>query len=377
MEGLGMGRLDKYASVIVSYSVQVEAGDKVVIKGTSTGLPLIRAIYKKVLRAGGHPVLILEDEGCDDLLFAHGNENQISYRNPIYLKEIEMADKWIEVWADDNLKRRGKVDHKKIAMELRAQQPESELWNKRICAIGKPEHLPWVGAAFPCVAAAQNAGMSLEQYENFVYQAGFIDCDYPIAEWGRQLLFQQSLAAKLNSFRKLRFTTRMGTDISFVVPQERHWWTCAGKENFPDGEIYTTPLEDSANGIIRFGFPIIYNGVEVCDVILVFKNGKVVGATASKNKSYLESILNIDGAKRIGELAFGLNPRITEFTSEILFDEKIGGTFHIALGDAYSNTGGTNKLVIHWDMICDLRDPGSKVYGDGSLIQEEGKWLIS
>lgn len=370
-------RLRKYASVLVDYSVAVSPGDRVAIESGVAGLPLARAVYGEALRAGGHPVLYLSDDECHDMLMSSGDDAQLRWRDPLAMREIEAADKWISVWASVNSRSLTRVDPARLAASREAGRPLMELWTRRTCAPeGDPDFLPAVGTACPCQSAAQDAEMSLAEYEDFVFGAALVHLDDPAAGWRRMLAFQEALIDRLNGVRDFRFVTDLGTDVTFHVPPERPWWPCAGKQNFPDGEVYNTPLEDSAEGVIRFGFPTIYDGAEVGGVRLEFRGGRVVDASAEKNEAYLLSMLDLDGARTPGELAFGVNPLITELTRDILFDEKIGGTFHVALGDSYPNTGGTNRSTLHWDMICDLRNPGCRVTGDGRVIQEAGEWAF-
>ncbi|MFA6088611.1 MAG: aminopeptidase [Candidatus Woesearchaeota archaeon] len=368
--------LSKYVQILIDYSLYVKEDDIVVIESPVSALPMVRECYKQIMKRGANPILSLTDEYCSDLFYENAKENQLKYYNKAEVEQVKLATKWLTIWNEENTKRFTKVDHNKITMSSEAQKPINDLWLERICATGKPEFLARVGAQYPLsIAAAQEAEMSLLQYEEFVYNASFMCFANPIDHWKHFEKTQNSLIEKLSKFELFRITTAKGTDICFSVPKTRKWLTCAGKENFPDGEVYTTPLETFTEGKIVFDFPSVYDGVEVSDVVLVFKNGEVVDYSCGKNHKFLSTMLGVKGGRVLGELAFGLNRQVKQYTKNILFDEKIGGTFHVALGSAYTNTGGTNDSTIHWDMVCGLEN-GGKIYGDDNLIFENGEWQI-
>jgi aminopeptidase len=227
---------------------------------------------------------------------------------------------------------------------------------------------------YPTQAAAQDAGMSLTEFEDFVYAAGFLDHDDPVAEWKAFGARLERIGSFLEGVSELRVVAE-DTDLRLGVGG-RQWIRSRGQENFPDGEIFTGPVETSVEGSIRFTYPAIFQGREVDDVRLRFERGEVVEATASRGEDLLREMIAVDdGARRVGEFAFGLNDAVTSFTREILFDEKIGGTVHLALGTAYPETGSANRSALHWDLICDLRN-GGEVYADGELAYRDGRFLV-
>jgi aminopeptidase len=233
--------------------------------------------------------------------------------------------------------------------------------------------LRWTLTAFPTLAYAQEAEMSLSEYEEFVYRAGLLHHADPVVAW-KQLAEQQArMADHLNKCKELRIVAQ-DTDIRFGI-EGRIWIPCDGDKNFPDGEVFTGPVEDSVEGHIRYSYPAIREGRHVDDIHLTFKNGTAVEATASKNEDFLTTMLDQDeGARYLGELSLGSNYEVQKFTRNLLFDEKIGGTCHLALGKGYPESGSKNRSGLHWDMVCDLRENG-KVYADGELIQENGRFL--
>jgi aminopeptidase len=365
-------RIDKLAGVLVNYSVGVKPKDVVRVSGSVIALPLIRAVYREVLLAGGHPLLRLADDGCMDLFYEHAGPRQLDYLSPLAIREIETIDCSIGIWADENTRSLTRVDPKKQARASQARRPIMDIFMKRASRKGKGR-LRWTGTQFPCPAAAQDAEMSLAQYEDFVFTAGLLHKADPAAEWRKISVRQQRLADFLNKSREVRFRTPQGTDLRLGV-KGRRWINCDGHENFPDGEVFTGPVEDATEGVAHYSFPAVHGGREVQDVRLRFRSGKVVEASASKGEDFLIQMLDQDaGARTLGEIAIGTNYAITEHTRSTLFDEKIGGTFHAALGAAYPESGGKNRSALHWDMVCDLRHGGT-IEVDGKLISRNGRF---
>jgi aminopeptidase len=233
--------------------------------------------------------------------------------------------------------------------------------------------LRWVVTLYPTQAAAQDAHMSLRDFEDFVFHAGFLDRDDPVAEWKRLGGRIAALGRRLEGKRELRVVGD-GTDLTLGVAG-RTWVSSDGHENFPDGELFTGPVETSVEGTIRFTYPAVFDGRQVSGVELEFQEGEVVTARAERGQELLEEMLAMDdGARRAGEFSFGLNDAVREFTGHTLFDEKIGGTVHLALGASYPESGGKNESALHWDLVCDLR-AGSEVYADGELVYRDGRFL--
>jgi len=366
-------RIDKLAQVLVRYSVEVKKGDLVRISGPPVAEPLIVAVYREVIRAGGHPFVRMAPEACQEILLKLADRSQLTFVNPITIKEVQSIDVSIGIWADENTKALTNVDPARQALAQKARKPIMDIFLKRAAEKG-PKRLRWTGTQYPCQAAAQDAEMSLAEYEDFVFTAGMLHKRDPVAHWrkiGRQ---QARLCEFLNRAKEIRFTTPQGTDLRCGI-EGRTWINCDGHENFPDGEVFTAPIEDAVDGTVVVSFPAVHGGREVTDVRLKFRAGKVVDADASKGKDFLQKMLQTDrGARTLGELALGCNYAIKRFTRNTLFDEKIGGTFHIALGAAYPESGGKNKSAIHWDMVCDLRR-GGVVEVDGKVISKNGRFL--
>ncbi len=363
-------RLTKLANVLVNYSVSIKANQLVRISGSSVAEPLIIELYKAVINAGAHPVVYMTPDELMEIKYKYANDEQLKYISPMSWSMVENIDASIGIWADSNTKALSNCDPSKQALASAAQKPLKDKFFER-AAKGE---LKWVGTQFPCQANAQDAEMSLSEYEDFVYQAGLLHLDDPAKQWQKIAERQQRLVDFLDGKKQVHITTPAGTDIKFGI-EGRKWINCCGHENFPDGEVFTGPIEDATEGRIAFSFPAVHGGREVSDIVLTFKNGRVIDAQASKNEEFLLKMIEQDeGAKILGELAFGTNYSIQRYTKNTLFDEKIGGTVHCALGSAYPETGGKNQSGLHWDMVCDLRQ-GGKVFVDGELISENGKFL--
>ena len=361
-------RLRRFADVVVGYCGGVEPDDLVVLQGTMNVEPLIEQLYAAVLRAGGRPATRVMPE-LGELLLTEGSEEQIQWLTPGEREDIEQADVWIVVEAPSNTKELTAVDPQRQALRQRARSPLRERYLERAVE----RDLRWVLTAFPTNAAAQDAEMSLAEYEEFVYGSALLDADDPVARWREFSGELRRVVELLSAKQELRFVAE-GTDITFAVGG-RTWVAADGHENFPDGEVFTAPHDESTDGVIAFTYPAVFEGRQVDDVRLRFRGGEVVEATASRGEDFLQEMVALDdGARRVGELAFGLNDAVSVFTRNILFDEKIGGTMHLALGSAYPECGGTNRSALHWDMICDLRS-GSEVYADGELVYRDGRFL--
>jgi len=362
-------RLRRLAEVLVTYSGGVRAGDLVVLQGPMHVEPLLEQLYAAVLQAGGQPTVRCAPE-LEDLLFAEGSDAQIEWQTPGEQQDIEQTGVWIVIDAPSNTKALTSVEPEREARVQRARLPLRERYLERALA----GELRWVLTAYPTNAAAQDAEMSLAQYKELVYAAAFLDDGDPVARWRAFAGELERVAELLNTKQELRFVAE-GTDLTFAVGGDRTWLPSDGHENFPDGEVFTAPLDDSAEGEITFTFPAVFSGRQVDDVRLRFHEGQVVDASASRGEEFLREMVALDdGARRVGELAFGLNDAVRVFTRNILFDEKIGGTMHLALGSAYPECGGTNRSALHWDMICDLRS-GGEVYADGELVYRDGRFL--
>jgi aminopeptidase len=363
-------RLIRLAELLVNYSIELQPGQLVRISSSPVAGPLVEALYRSVIQAGGHPRVCMAPDACQEIKLREGSDAQLSYEDPLSLHEIETIDASIGIWGEENTKALSGVDPARQAMVSQARKPYLNRFMERA---GSGE-LRWVGTQFPCQAAAQDAEMSLAAYEVFVFKAGLLHLDDPVSAWREISRRQQHAADALNRNRELRFKTPQGTDLRVGI-EGRGWINCDGHENFPDGEVFTGPIEDATEGVVCYSFPAVHGGREVHNVRLQFKAGKVVDASATKGEAFLHAMLDQDaGARVLGEIAIGTNYSITSYSKNTLFDEKIGGTFHAALGAAYPESGGKNESGLHWDMVCDLRE-GGQIFADGQLNSENGRFV--
>jgi len=368
-------RIDKLADVIVRYSTRVNEGELVRIAGDPIATPLIEAIYERCLKAGAHPFVQCSPDSLSELFYRHAGEAQLKHVNPVSKYTIQKIDVNIGLWAETNTKAMSGVDPAKQASASAARRPIMKVFNKRAAA----GELKWCGTLYPTQASAQDAEMSLADYEAFVFKAGLLHKKDPVAAWEKVEATQQKLADYLKGKKELRFRNVDGTDLTVNV-EGMTWINCAGHENFPDGEVFTGPnlkaADGGANGHVRYSFPAVFRGREVHDIELTFEKGKVVEAKAGRNEAFLKRMLAMDrGARRMGEIAIGTNYDIQQHTRNTLFDEKIGGTFHAAVGAGYPETGNDNDSALHWDMVCDLRRGGT-IEADGEVFSRDGKFLF-
>jgi aminopeptidase len=363
-------RIEKLADLLVNYSVAVKPGNKVVIQGSTVGEPLIQAVFQKILQAGGHPTVLTTLPGESELLFRYGSDEQLKHVPEPLKLAMSTYDCRIYIMADNNTRALSKVDPAKMVIRAQARGELMKIQMKRSAA----GELRWVLAPYPTNAYAQDAEMSLTDYEDFLYGACMPDLNDPIGYWKKVAAYQTKIVKWLKGKKQVHIIGKE-TDLRMSIAG-RVFESCDGHKNIPDGEVFTGPVENSVEGKVFFSFPAIYNGREVTGVRLWFEKGKVVKATADKNQDFLVKTLATDkGSKRVGEFAIGTNEGIAKFTREILFDEKIGGSFHMALGAGYPETGSKNESAIHWDMVCDLRD-GGEIRVDDTLFYKNGKFVI-
>ena len=363
-------RLEKLADVLVNYSVEVRPGDKVLVQGDTLAEPLIKEVYVKVLQAGGFPLILPRLPGVEELLYRYANSEQLQHIPDPVKVIINSYDARIFIGGEANTKALTSVDPARIALRQRAQRELMETLMRR-SASGE---FRWVVTLYPTHAYAQDAEMNLEEYEDFVFDACMPDQDDPIGYWRRFSDRQQKIVEWLEGKERVH-VVGPDTDLRLSIAG-RTFINADGHENMPSGEVFTGPVEDSVEGHVTFSYPAIHLGHEVTGVSLWFEKGKVVRATAEKNEEFLLGTLDTDeGSRYVGEFAIGTNEGIQRFTGQILFDEKIGGSFHLAVGAGYPETGSLNRSSIHWDMICDLRE-GGEIIVDDQLLYRDGKFVV-
>lgn len=382
-------RINKLAQVIVHYATGVKKGHLVRLTGDPIAIPLLEALYEECVKAGAHPFVKCVPDALQDIFFEHATDEQLKHVNPLALQEVKTIDVSIGLWAETNTKALSRVDPRKQGQVSSARKPIFKVFMKRAALPDNhSDKLIWCGTLYPTQASAQDAEMSLRQYEDFVFKAGLLHLPDPVAAWKQIEKRQQKVVDFLTGKKHVRFESPNGTDLHVNV-EGMTWINCCGHENFPDGEVFTGPnlkaKDGGVNGVVRYSFPACYRGQEVHDIELTFEKGRVVKAKAGKGEAFLHAMLKQDkGAAALGEIAIGTNYAIQQYSKNTLFDEKIGGTFHAAVGAGYPETGNSNESGLHWDMVCDLRSPknggvekaGGTITVDGKLISRDGRFVF-
>jgi aminopeptidase len=354
-------RLKKLARVLVDYSVEAGEGEQVLLAGGAAAEPLIKEVYTRLLDVGAIPVPQIALPGTQELFFEHARDIHYEKTPPVIRSIYEGVDAVISVMTPHNTRALAGVDPRRQQALGKRDKAVQDL------VIDRDR---WALTLYPTQALAQESEMGLEEYEEFVFEAMGLNEDDPVGYWRGKAEEQGRLIERLERASEVRIVGP-GTDLTLSI-EGRRFMNGDGKHNMPCGEVFTGPIEDSANGEIYFGIPIAVAGREVLGVRLRFEEGRVVEAGAEKGEEYLESMLDADeGARYLGELGIGTNYGIRRATKNILFDEKLGGTVHLAIGRSYERTGGKNDSSVHWDLICDLR-AGGEIYADGELIEKDG-----
>lgn len=352
-------RWKELGNLLVNYSTAVKSGERVMVAMVEAETyPLVRAVYEASIKAGAHPQVQFLSEELNRSLLKYGSEEQIEWIPEIEAYGMEWADVYLGLRGAHNLNVFWDIPSDRLSKFRRTLGKISAMrWEKT----------RWCLLRVPNASLAQEAGVDEETITDMFFNACLLDWPKLSKEW-------QRWADVLNQGREVRIVGK-NTDLSFSV-EGRKWQVADGKINMPDGEINTAPVESTVEGEIYFEFPGVLGGRIVPDIHLRWEKGELVEATASANQDFLQEVVKSDpGASRIGEFAFGTNPEMKYFCKDILWDEKIGGTIHIALGRAYPENGGTNKSAIHWDIVKDMREDG-EVYLDGKLIFQKGKILV-
>jgi aminopeptidase len=354
----------RWATLLVDYCLRVQPGETIAISSELEARPLIEACARAVVDRGAFPIVRVELPGLSEYFVAHASQAMLGHLSPVSIREAEVVDGRIRISAETDTRSMSAIDPGRQAIVDRARYPLRELLSKK----------RWVLTQYPTLAYAADARMEMADYEAYVASAMFLDRDDPVRAWQDLGRRQAGLVEFMSGVSEIRIEGE-GTDITLNVAG-RKWINSDGRRNMPSGEIFTGPVEASARGKLRCSFPVCRGGRQLVGIALEFDNGRVVKASADQGEEYLLSMLDLDpGARFLGELGIGLNAGIDRFTGSILYDEKIGGTVHLALGSSYPETGGTNQSALHWDLIVDLRQSG-QVTADGRVVMENGRWLV-
>ena len=363
-------RYDALAELVLDHSLRLQPGDVLRIEGdAAAAAPLVVPLHREAIKRGAHAYTALDLSGLKEVLVEQGSDEQLDFVSPIELRELDAIDASVTIWSETNTRSFSRADPERRQKQLAARRQIALRGQERISR----GELYWCGTLCLTEAHAQDADLSLADYEDFAFRACHVLDDDPVGHWRRIGEELQARANELGAVQELRIVGE-DTDLTVVVA-DRTWRPAHGLRNLPDGEVYTSPVETGISGTIRFRFPAVFGGREIDDIQLRFEEGRVVAAQAGGGEAYLKSLLELDdGASGVGEIAFGLNYEIDRFTRNILFDEKIGGTMHLALGMGFADLGGLNRSALHLDLICDLRREG-EVYADGELVWQNGRFL--
>lgn len=362
-------RVLKLARILIHYSLELKPGQQLVLTTSPSAEELTLAAYAEAMRAGAHVLVQNAVPGADEAFYKFASDAQLDFVSPVRKLITETFDASLHIEALQNTRALSGIDPARLARSRRAGAPLSKLFMER-AARGE---LHWCLTVYPTAAMAQEADMSLSDYTDFVFEAGMLNELDPVAAWQQEGARQKRLIAWLAGKDQV---TLKGPSIDLALSiKDRRFVEADGKYNFPDGEVFTGPVEDSATGWVRFRYPAIFEGQEVTDIELWFEKGKVVKEKATKGQELLTTLLNTDaGARYLGEWGIGTNYGIQRFTKNMLFDEKMGGTIHLALGESYPETGGKNESGIHWDMLCDMSE--SEILVDETLFYKTGKPVV-
>ena len=364
-----MDMLEKYARLLVEYCLEIKEGDRLLIRTTTAAEPLVREVYRHASRAGAMVFTDLAVEGQGRMLVDEAPESLLDREDPFFLQAMQEFECYLAILAPYNLKEMNGVDPQRMARRAKANQQAQEIYFQRIADRSLRRCL----CQFPTISQAHESGMSTEAYSRFVYEACRLYDTDPVASWLEVRAMQQRIVDVLNTCSDIHYQGKH-VDLRFSTAG-RTWINSDGRSNMPSGEVFTSPVEDSVQGMIRFSYPGLYQGRDVEGVTLWVKDGWIERWEATKGQDFLDHIFSQEGTRRFGEAAIGTNDRIKQMSRNILFDEKIGGTVHLAIGQSYLQCGGLNKSAVHWDMITDMTEDG-RITADGNLVYENGRFLI-
>jgi aminopeptidase len=362
-------RIAKLAQVLINYSLAIRPGEELVLHASPLADELNLAVYKEAVLAGANVLVMPTLPGASELFMKYASDDQLAYVSPVHQLITERFVASLTIGASHNTRELAAIDPSRLSQRQRATAELTKLFYERAAR----NDLRWCYTVFPTNASAQDANMSLPDYEDFVFGAGMLDRDDPVAAWQEEGKRQFELIRWLADKDVVEIK---GNDIDLKLSVKgRPFIEANGKYNFPDGEIFTAPVEQSVNGWVRFSYPLIHRGREVTGATLWFEDGKVVKESATSGEDLLTAQLNTDqGARYLGEWGIGTNYDIQRFTKNMLFDEKIGGTIHFAVGNGYPESGSKNNSGIHWDMLCNMSD--GEIVIDGELFYKDGRFVV-
>jgi len=365
--------LSKYAKLLVNYCVELKAGERLFVSTTTLAEPLVREVYREVLKVGAYMEVDFKFREQSKLFLDLASEEVLAMEPVLYSEAIKNFDAYINIRAPFNLNETRNVKPEARKLRSAAMSHLNKIYFERTADRSVAGSLKRSLCQYPTQASAQAANMSLEEYQRFVFNACHLYADDPKGEWLKIRASQQKIKDYLDGVKEVQYKADH-TDISFSV-DGRTWINSDGQTNMPSGEVFSGPVENSVNGKVHFTFPSVYMGQDVSGITLWVENGEVVKWDAEQGKDLLDQVFDVPGARFFGEVAIGTNYNIQQATRNILFDEKIGGTIHMAVGQSYKQTGGKNESIVHWDMITDMTKSGV-IYADGVKIYEKGQFVF-
>ena len=358
----------RYAHLLTDYCLGLTPGDRLLVSTTTLAVPLVKEVYREGLRRGAHVEVDLAWEGRGGTFLREANDEQLAYVSPLKRAAFETFDAYLAIRAPFNLRAGAGADPAKTAKRAAATKPLHETYFRRTGTRELRRNL----CQYPTHAAAQEAGMSLADYRDFVFGACKLDAPDPTAAWLEVGRRQQAIVDRLSAATTFRYRNAE-SDLTFST-EGRTWINSDGRTNMPSGEVYTSPVEDSVEGVIHFDYPALRGGREVEGVTLYVEGGEIRRWEARRGRDYLDEVFALPGTRRFGEAAIGTNYAIDRLTRNMLFDEKIGGTVHLAIGQSYPQCGGKNESPVHWDLLAGMRD-GGEIAADGEVVYRDGRFV--
>lgn len=360
---------EKYADLLLNYCLDLKDGNSLFISTTFEGQPLLKEVYRKAVEMGVKTEVNIEFPGKQEIFMKNAKESLLDEKPVFSSIAFRDFDAFLNIRAPYNLRETSGIDPKRSARRQKAMKEINDLYFSRTADGSMRRTL----CEYPTQASAQNSGMSLDDFKNFVFDACRLYDENPEQSWFKVRKEQQRIVDHLNQVSEVQYKGP-NIDICFGT-KGRVWINSDGRANMPSGEVFSAPIEDDVHGYVKFSYPAIFRGEEVENIELWVENGEIVKWDATRGKDFLDQVFAIPGSRRFGEVAIGTNYRIQRMTRNILFDEKIGGTIHMAIGQSYLQTGGKNNSSIHWDMITDMTQD-SEILTDGEPIYRNGKFLI-
>ncbi len=364
-----MDWMNRYAQLLVHYCLSVRENDVVLVRSTPLATPLLQPLYAEILACGAQAEFLLTFENQDSIFYNNVQESHIADLPHFYPYSAERFTHSLTIDAPYCVKELARVSS---SLKSRRRQAFTEV-KRRVMQRSADGEFRWALCVFPTESMATEAGMTVPEFESFVQQACFLHTEDAISAWKDLGKTQQRVTDFLNTKSQIRYVGP-GTDISFST-LGRKWINSDGKRNMPSGEVFTSPVETSVNGHITFNYPTLYEGRDVSTISLEVVDGVIMSWSAFQGQDVLDEVFQVPGARVFGEAAIGMNPHIQQPIKDILFDEKIGGSVHMAIGASYPEAGGKNESAVHWDMITDMKN-GGHIYADEQLIYKNGLFIF-